>query len=67
MPMTAAGMKAKVEAAYTARTGKTMTDGDFQVLLDLCQGIIDELVANADVQVQNVQPGVGTANGEITG
>lgn len=48
--LSAASCKSKINAAYTARTGKTMVDGDFNVLIDICQGIIDELRANGDVK-----------------
>lgn len=40
----------KIKAAYTARTGQAMTDGAFNVVVDICKGIIDEIVANAKVQ-----------------
>jgi len=47
MAMTDAGMKAKIKAAYNSRTGLTMTEGDFQVIIDLCKGIIEEIITNS--------------------
>ncbi len=49
--MTASGCKEKIRAAYQARTGKTLDDGSNNVLIDICKGIIDEIQANAKVQV----------------
>jgi len=49
MAMDKDSMKTKVKAAYNARTGLTMSEGDFNVLIDLCQGIIEEIIANSVV------------------
>ena len=51
MVMNKAAMKTKIAAAYNARTGKTMTEGDFNALIDLCQGIIEEMLASAEITV----------------
>lgn len=51
MAMDKQDMKDKVKAAYNTRTGNTMSEGDFNVLIDLCQGIIEEIIANAIVEV----------------
>lgn len=51
MAMNKVAMKAKVAAAYNARTGKTMTEGTFNALIDICQGIIEEMLASAEVEV----------------
>ena len=63
-------MKDKIKAAYNARTGLNMTEGDFNVLIDLCQGIIEEIIANAVVQVtvSGVQAGASNivATGSVT-
>jgi hypothetical protein len=50
MPMTSASAKAKIKAAYQSRTGNTMTDGDFEAIVDVCEGIIQELIANMVIQ-----------------
>ena len=65
MAMDKNAMKAKVKAAYLTRTGLTMSEGDFNVLIDLCQGIIEELIANAVVEVTGVQTGSSTRTGSI--
>ena len=44
-------MKDKIKTAYAVRTGKSMSEGDFNTMIDICQGIIEELIANAVVQV----------------
>ena len=64
--MDKAAMKAKIAAAYNARTTETMSEGDFNALIDICQGIIEELIANAVVEV-NVVGGssAGTHSGSI--
>ena len=49
MPMDKTAMKNKIKAAYQTRTGLTMSEGDFQVLIDICQGIIEEIIANSVV------------------
>lgn len=51
MAMDKDAMKTKVKAAYFDRTGQTMSDGDFNVLVDLFQGIIEEIIAGAEVEV----------------
>lgn len=58
--LSADSCKAKIKAAYAARTGKTLAGTEPNLIVDLCQGIIDEIKANAQVQ-----PGipVSTAGG----
>jgi len=51
MAMSANSMKAKVEAAYLARTGQAMAEGTWDALIDLCTGIIQEIQANGVVNV----------------
>lgn len=65
MAMDKQAMKDKIKAAYNTRTGKTMSEGDFNVLIDLCQGIIEEIIAGAvvNVTVTGVQTGSGSAPG----
>lgn len=68
--MTAASMVNKVKAAYQARTGQTMQEGTFNVLLDLCTGIIEEIQQNAKVQpgisvTTTTGSGATTAEGTI--
>lgn len=66
MAMDKDAMKAKIKAAYNARTGLTMSEGDFNVIVDLCQGIIEEIIANAEVEVTVVGgSSAGTHSGEI--
>ena len=65
MAMDKVEMKAKIAAAYTLRTGEVMSEGEFNALIDICQGIIEELLANAVIEVSGITPGVGTANGVI--
>lgn len=65
MAMDANNMVQKVKDAYEARTGETMTDGTFNVLVDLCQGIIDEITENASIN-GTVTSGPG-AGGSVTG
>jgi len=65
MAMTAAGMKAKIKAAYEARTGQQMQEGTFNALIDLCTGIIEEIQANAEVS-GTVVSGAG-APGNVEG
>lgn len=66
MAMDKQAMKDKIKAAYNTRTSNTMSEGDFNVLIDLCQGIIEEIIANAVVEV-NVVGGssAGTHTGSI--
>jgi len=65
MSMTKEAMRAKIVAAYFTRTGKTVSaDSDIVILIDLCQGIIEEIVANAVVKVNVVG---GSSAGEHTG
>lgn len=47
--LTAASCKAKVKAAIQAETGKPVQEGSFNVLLALCEGIIEEIKQNAVV------------------
>jgi hypothetical protein len=49
MAMNAANMAAKVKAAYATRTGKTLQEGDFMILQDLCAGIILEIQTAATI------------------
>jgi hypothetical protein len=49
MALNPASMKSKIMAAYTARTGMSMTDGAFDVLIDVCTGIVQEIVMNGTV------------------
>ena len=49
MAMDKQQMKDKIKAAYNTRTGLTLSEGDFNVLIDLCQGIIEEIIANSEV------------------
>ena len=65
MAMDKEAMKTKIKAAYAARTGKTMAEGDFNALVDLCQGIIEEIIASA-VVTGTVTSGAG-AGGSVTG
>jgi len=59
MAMAKQSMKDKIKAAYNTRTGLNMTEGDFNVIIDVCQGIIEEIIANAvvEVTVSGVQTG----------
>ena len=68
MAMDKQAMKDKIKAAYATRTGNAMSEGDFNVLIDLCQGIIEEIIANAEVEV-TVTGGssAGTHSGTIIG
>ena len=66
MAMDKASMKTKINDAYTARTGKVLSEGEFNALIDVCQGIIEEILANAEVTVTGVTPGTGAATGSIT-
>lgn len=68
-------MKTKIKAAYFARTSDAMNEGDFNALIDICQGIIEELIAGAVVTttvsvnvVGGSSAGVhsGTGTGSIT-
>ena len=52
--MTKEQMKTNVKEAYAARTGKTMSDGDFNVLIDICQGIIKTMLDDAVIEVDVV-------------
>jgi hypothetical protein len=52
MAMDKQSMKDKVKQAYLARTGELMTEGAFNALIDLCQGIIEELLEEAVVEVE---------------
>ena len=65
MAMNKDAMKAKIKAAYAVRTGKVMAEGDFNALIDICQGIIEELLAGA-VITGTVTSGTGTG-GTVTG
>jgi hypothetical protein len=56
--MTKAGMVAKVKSAHHTRTGIFLQDGDFSVLEDICQGIIDEIQANAAIKNGLTQNGI---------
>ena len=65
MAMDKDSMKGKIKAAYLARTGQPMSD-EQSALIDICQGIIEELLANAVITVSGVQPGLGAASGVIS-
>lgn len=47
--MTAASMKAKIKAAYQARTGLQLQEGAWNALIDVCTGIVEEIQQNAIV------------------
>lgn len=49
MAMDKQTMKDKIKAAYNTRTGLNMSEGDFNTLIDICQGIIEEIIANSVV------------------
>lgn len=59
MAISATSMKSKIEAAYTARTGKTM-DETVSVLIDICTGIVQEFQQNAVVTATGPDPQGGT-------
>ena len=63
--MTKEQMKTKVKQAYFDRTGKIMSDAD-SGLIDICQGIIEELIANTEITVTGVTTGGSNATGSIT-
>ncbi len=66
MAMVDADMKAKIKAKYFDRTGKAMTEGDFNVIIDVCGGIIEEIIAGAEVEVDVVGgSSAGTHQGVI--
>ena len=48
--LSASSCKAKIRAAHLARTGQNLDDSTINNLLDLCQGIIDAIKADAVVQ-----------------
>jgi glycerol-3-phosphate dehydrogenase len=66
--MTAASMKAKIIAAYHARTGLTMADDAVNDIIDLCTGIVQEIQANAVVSATgpDAQGGTVTSTGTIS-
>lgn len=47
--LTASSCKAKVNTAIQAQTGKAPEEGSFNVLLAICEGIIEEIKTNAVV------------------
>lgn len=47
--LTKASCKTKVKAAVLSETGYTVQEGSFNVLLALCEGIIEEIQQNAVV------------------
>ena len=51
MAMNKDAMKTKIKAAYFSRTGELMSEGEFNALVDICQGIIEEIIAGAIVEV----------------
>lgn len=59
-------MKDKVKAAYFARTGELMTEGTFNAIIDLCQGIIEEMIEGAVIDVTVTVVG-GSSAGEHSG
>lgn len=56
-------MKIKIKQAFFDRTGELMSDDD-SALIDICKGIIEELLANAEIQVTVVG---GSSAGPHTG
>ena len=67
MAMDKDAMKTKIKNAYFTRTGEIMSEGEFNALIDLCQGIIEEIIANAVVEVTVVGgSSAGTHTGSIT-
>ena len=58
MAMDKTTMRTKIKQAYFDRTGEIMSNQEL-VLLDVCQGIIEELLANAVTEV--VIPGGSSA------
>lgn len=62
--MSADSCKTKIKAAYHARTGEEMAEGQFNAIVDLCQGIIDEIKANAQVQPGIPVSTTGTATSQ---
>lgn len=73
MSMSANSMAGRIEAHMSAITPVQGSDAGaanayrHAVLVAMCQGIIEEIVASATVRVSAVQPGSGTANGVVTG
>ncbi len=61
MPMTAASMKSKIEAAIVA-AGGSVSEGGSNQLAALCAGIIGEIQANAQVA-----PGIAVATSTGSG
>lgn len=61
MAMDKTAMKARVAAAYNTRTGLTMSEGDFNVLIDLFQGIIEEIISESVVTGTVTVPGGSSA------
>lgn len=61
MPMNKDAMKTKIKAAYNTRTGLNLSEGDFNTLVDLCQGIIEEMIAGATISGQIVIPSGSSA------
>ncbi|MFV8250252.1 hypothetical protein [Bdellovibrio bacteriovorus] len=49
--LSAASCKSKIRAAHLARTGQALNDSSNNVIIDICQGIVDEIQANAKVQM----------------
>lgn len=71
MALSKTSMKNRIKANLVARNGNL--DATNLAILepyleDICDGIIEEIKANIQitVQVSNVQPGAGTANGTNT-
>ncbi len=66
MAMSDSAMKSKIKAAYNLRTSNNMAEGDFNVLIDVCAGIIQEIIAGAEVEVTIVGgSSAGTHQGVI--
>lgn len=61
MAMDKQAMKDKIKDAHFNRTGNNMTEGDFNALIDICQGIIEEIIANSLVTGTITIPGGSSA------
>ena len=48
--LSASSCKAKIQADHLSRTGQALDDSANNNLIDICQGIIDEIKADATVQ-----------------
>ena len=64
MAMNKTTMRTKIKQAYFDRTGEVMSDTEL-ALLDVCQGMIEEIIANAEVTVTGITVGGASATGSI--